>query len=628
MNSELERYIELTTWVRELSTPRISDESTVEEYQEDLLRSFIRIGEISRVNTKILEEHLYPLLEDDRDLTDEELDELYEFCLAMIDATNIESLDMPMIYVQAKKLLAQAEKKNDLKLILRSLDLIVMSSYVLLTSTLRLYPSYDYAFTYRDVGLEAAKRILEYLPPEKFQTLPDDTCKEIVLINSRYISSLFIWDDEERAEERAALDIKMMKDALALADDPFYREQAPNYDWNYHIYRTLQYITCFTEFHNGYRFNHEQLLEITDYTKQFIDFLNTELPHMETDCSKEAQELYLRRNEALSGQITKEDYLASLRKLFEKRKKDNYAAWTMNTYFLVPFEYLLNVDADNLTEEDITLLSTFYKEVIRYIYHMPKMGVLTFMLTYLAEILKNFVVVPGGPSFETFCLNLMAALHQTTYVHTLGVADFTVCLTKHLLNKKPEAFIGILDTKDVEEVKERKDEILDHAYNSALLHDVGKIFIMEVIITYERRLFDLEREIIRTHPVVGASLLDMYDEVRKYSPSALGHHKFYNNIAGYPESFDLDNSQDKTIIHLLTVADCLDAATDKVGRNYKRGKTLEQYVEELKDGKGTRYAPDVVDLFNDPEVSKDIEEVLQNARDNNYRKTFTLLKSL
>ena len=39
-------------------------------------------------------------------------------------------------------------------------------------------------------------------------------------------------------------------------------------------------------------------------------------------------------------------------------------------------------------------------------------------------------------------------------------------------------------------------------------------------------------------------------------------------------------------------------------------------------------APDVVDLFNDPEVSKDIEEVLQNARDNNYRKTFTLLKSL
>ena len=628
MNEELERYIELTTWVRELSTPRISDDSTVEEYQKDLLRSFLRIGEIAKVNAKILEKHFFPLIDPDRDLTEEEMDELYEFSMAMIDAVNIENLDVPMIYVQAQKILQQAEKKNNLRETIIALDLIVMASYLLMVMTRRLYPSFNYTCQYRDIGLDAANGILEYLPPEKFVTLPDDYCKEIVLINSRYISSLFEWNDKEHPEDYTEHDLQMMRDALALADDPFYREQLPNYDWNYHIYRTLQYITCFTEFHNGERFNHQQLLEITDYTRQFIDFLHEKMPEMEEECTEDSQTLYLARNEALSNQITKDEYLATLRKLFKKRKIDDYAAWIMNVYFLVPYEYLLNVDRNNLTKEDIELLSTFYKEVITYIYNMPKMGVLTFMLTYLVEILKNYIVVPGGPSFEDFCLQLMAALHQPTYVHTLGVAEFTVCLTKHLLNKNPEVLVGVLDTKDVNEVNSKKDEIIDHAYHSALMHDVGKIFIMETIITYERKLFDLEREVIKAHPVIGASLLELYEEMHPYIPAAIGHHKFYDNVGGYPDSFDLDNSKDKPIIYILTVADCLDAATDKVGRNYKSGKSLEEYVAELAAEKGTRYAPFVVELFEDEEVLNDIDQVLQNARDNNYRKTFLLLKNL
>lgn len=77
----------------------------------------------------------------------------------------------------------------------------------------------------------------------------------------------------------------------------------------------------------------------------------------------------------------------------------------------------------------------------------------------------------------------------------------------------------------------------------------------------------------------------------------------------------MNNSKNKAIISILTVADCLDTSTDSVGRNYK-------------EGKDTRYAPYLVDLLQDSNVKSDIENLLNTARDDNYRKTYMLLKQL
>lgn len=628
MNSELQRYVKLTTWIRELSTPKIKGTSTAEDYREDLLRSFMRIGELAKINQNILNEHLYPLLDPNKDLTEEEMQTMREFCDVLMDPIAMENLDLPMIFVQAERLLKESEKKNDFRLKLITLDMIVISAYPLSNMTQRLFPSFDITFQYRDKGIEAAQKIIEYLEPEKFAQLPDDFSKEIVLINSRYISALFDWSDKEDPTPYCQRDMEMMERSLALADDPFYLEQAPNYDWKYHKFRTLQYITCFTEFNNSSGYTPDQLVKISAYTKQFIDFLRNEIPEMQEECTLETQELYLLRNCYFANEISKEEYREGLRKLFDRRKIDMYQSWTMYTNFAVPYEYSFTIDRNNITKEDIELLSTFYREMVSYIYHLPKLGVLSFVLTFLSDILRNYIEIPSCPSFKTTCLNLMAALHQPTYVHTLSVADFTVCLTKHLLDKDPEKFVGVLNTTSVDEVLEKRDEIIDFAMNSALLHDIGKLFVMETIITYERKLFSLEFFNIQAHPVVGAKLLEQYDSTRAYTSAALGHHRWYDNSDGYPESFDMNNSKDKTIISILTVADCLDASTDTVGRNYKEGKTFEQYLGELEEGKGTRYAPYLVDLLQNPNVKSDIENLLNTARDDNYRKTYMLLKQL
>lgn len=630
MDNAHERYIELTSWIRELSTPQISVTDSAETYRKNLLGAFRRIGELARVNEQILRESFYPLMDPERDLSDDDIERMREFCQALMDPTSMENLDLPMIYLQSERLLADAEKKGDERVILLALDNMVMAAYTMFSVTQRLYPCFDICFAYRDLGISSAERILSYLPKEKFEKLPDDYCRETVLINSRYISALFEWSDmgDQEAEARVTKDLRMMEEALALGDDPFYLEAAPDYDWKYHVFRTLQYISCFTEYGNISAYPDDLRKKIHGYTQLFLTFLKEETPEMEGECTKETQELYLLRSAFYAHEISGAKYREGLRKLFRRRDMNTYGAGDFYTNFTVPYEYIINVDQNNLTEQDKKLILTFYREMVRHIYHMPKKGVLSFLLGILSEILKHFIEIPGGPDFETLCLHLMAALHPPTYVHSLSVTEITVCLCEHLLRREPERFIGMFDTESAEDVIEQRHKILDYAEHAALLHDTGKLFVLETIITYGRKLFDEEFDLIRAHPVIGAYLLSLYDSTRPYADAALAHHRFYNNGGGYPETFDMASCKEKAIIAVLAVADCLDAATDTVGRSYKSGKTLEEYIGELEAEKGTRYADFAVDLLYDEEVRFDIAHLLESVRDENYRRTFALLWAL
>ena len=142
---------------------------------------------------------------------------------------------------------------------------------------------------------------------------------------------------------------------------------------------------------------------------------------------------------------------------------------------------------------------------------------------------------------------------------------------------------------------------------------------------YGRRLLDDEFMMIKSHPVTGAEIAMEHSSTRNYTDVIMGHHLWYNCAGGYPAKFDTFQSPYKTIIDLVTAADCLDAATDTVGRSYSRGKTFSEYEKEIAEGAGTRYAPFLPDLFNKPLLRQDIEYLLDTGRKKMYREAFYLL---
>ena len=623
----LSRYVELTQWIRELSAPSIADISSAEEYRMNLLRSFMRIGELAKMNENILNEYIYPLLDPNMELNTDDIEAIREFCSLLMDPTKMENVDLPMIYLQSKKLLEAASKKDDIELKIIALDLIIMSSYPMFVTTYRLYPHYDICTEYRDAGIKAGKVLLSYLDKEKFAKLPNDFCKTTVLINSRYISSLFSWFDKEKNTEERDEDLETLKSSLALCKDEFYINEVKDYDWKYHEYRTLEYIACLSEQNNINGYSKDQLLELVDYSKKFNNFVETCDKECE-EASQDLRNLYMYRNEYLAGLLSVDDYKYELRKIFNNADINKYEATDIYLFFTAPNEYLLIVDKDNLSKEDKEFLAGFYRKMVSYVYHLPSSSQLSFIISFISDTFKAFIEIDEAPSFKTLCLELMAAFHPPTYVHTLSVADFATCLTNALIDKEPERFVGLLGCKSVEEVLVNREDIIEFSKTSALLHDVGKILIIETIMTYSRKLFPSEFDVIKVHPTIGAELLRKYDSTKDFVSGAFGHHKWVNNKDGYPLEFDLSKADDHVIVSILAVADCLDASTDTIGRNYKQSKGLDDYIEELIEGRGVRYADYLVDLMQEEEVYNEIALILENSRDENYRQTYKLLKQL
>ena len=624
---ELQKYIERAHRILTLCSPQLDEISSDEDYRMFLQKSFLEIGELGLENIETLEKYLNPLLEKDAVLSDDDVELLQTFSSMLMDTTSMENIDLPVIYMQAQKLLENAEQSGDTKKLINALDGMVIAAYMMINLSIRLYPEFDDCFHYRDEGMKAARKLLEYLDHDKFLALPDDECREIVLINARYIRCLFEWGEHDDQEQANREDLELLRRALSLVNDPFYVENAPGYDWTIHTYRTLQYLADFTEDFNKHNFTEEQLVEIYGYTQCLVEYLKQH-PELEKGCPKIEQEFYMARNSYFAGESNLEDYRNALIAIMRRRDSQDFSARGMFVNFTAPLEYIYTLDPENLTQEQQNVLRTMYGEIASYVYRMPKTGVLSFMLTFLSDLLKNFIEVPRGTTFRSMCRRVMAAMHPPTYVHSLNVAAIARYLAVVLIGKHPELFEGVLEDCSEDQVVERSGEILDFVYNSALLHDIGKLFIVETILTYGRKLVDYERMFIQTHTVVGAALLKRFPTTAEFADIALGHHKWYDGSRGYPDDFNVQESRYRTIIALVEVADCIDAATDNIGRSYKEGLSLDEVIAELEEGSGSRYAPYVVELLHDPDVKAQLQRILTDGRDENYRITYHLLNEL
>jgi HD-GYP domain-containing protein (c-di-GMP phosphodiesterase class II) len=139
--------------------------------------------------------------------------------------------------------------------------------------------------------------------------------------------------------------------------------------------------------------------------------------------------------------------------------------------------------------------------------------------------------------------------------------------------------------------------------------------ITDIVNMQRRRLSDSEFLGIKNHPTFGIDIIKKNDLLYEYHDIIIGHHKWYNGEGGYPSNFDNTKSKYKIIIDLITIADCIDAATDSFGRNYKRPKSLLDVLEEFKASSGIKYSPYFTNLIDqNEELKKELEELTQYKR--------------
>lgn len=210
---------------------------------------------------------------------------------------------------------------------------------------------------------------------------------------------------------------------------------------------------------------------------------------------------------------------------------------------------------------------------------------------------------------------LNVATQVTTYAHSVNVAMIARKLMEGILEYQPQLLKGALGEIRHGKVLLDSKKCLDFIYEAAFYHDIGKNGIISTVNNDYRPLTDEEYAIIKTHPALGAELLKIAPSLyEKYHDTTLGHHKWYNGKGGYPEDFDNTKSPKRILIDIITLSDCMQAATERIGRNYKEGKTFDMVMEEFRKGAGTKYNPDLVKFIDaHDDVARDLAVLINDA---------------
>ncbi len=142
-----------------------------------------------------------------------------------------------------------------------------------------------------------------------------------------------------------------------------------------------------------------------------------------------------------------------------------------------------------------------------------------------------------------------------------------------------------------------------------VLHDVGKIGVMDSILQKASALTDEEYAQMKIHPERGARMLRDVEFLKPLIPYCLYHHERYDG-RGYP--FGLAGDAIPIEGRLMAVADTFDAMTSN--RPYRKGLPAEVAIEELVKGKGTQFDPQIVDACVAAYHAGKISQIIQESQ--------------
>ncbi len=168
-------------------------------------------------------------------------------------------------------------------------------------------------------------------------------------------------------------------------------------------------------------------------------------------------------------------------------------------------------------------------------------------------------------------MSIVEAKDAYTKGHTERVADYAVALGKKMeLGRK---------------------ELRDLAF-AAVLHDIGKLVVFERVLNKPGALDDEEWEILKSHPEIGASIIENMEFLADAVPFVRHHHERYDGN-GYPNG--LTGEEIPFGARIITVADAFDAMT--TDRSYRKALSREIALNTMIAKAGSQFDPKAMEAF-------------------------------
>ena len=133
---------------------------------------------------------------------------------------------------------------------------------------------------------------------------------------------------------------------------------------------------------------------------------------------------------------------------------------------------------------------------------------------------------------------------------------------------------------------------MEHIRRGALLHDIGKMGIPDMILNKPHALTEEEQQIMQRHPVYACEMLKDIEFLKPALTIPYCHHEHWDG-SGYPQG--LKGEEIPLEARIFALVDAWDAIT--TDRPYRKAMTREEAVNTIRSEIGTHFDPGIAERF-------------------------------
>lgn len=218
-----------------------------------------------------------------------------------------------------------------------------------------------------------------------------------------------------------------------------------------------------------------------------------------------------------------------------------------------------------------------------------EVGMCSMVVDQMSYSLENIRLVRELRDSRDAVIRGMALLSEIRDSHIGGHLSRICAMSRYLAER-------LVDRVGYHEVT---PSFLNTIERAAALHDVGKVGIPDSVLLKPGKLTDEEFDVMRTHSTIGGELLEgLIDDFGEYAMITMGasvaraHHERWDG-KGYPSG--ISGKGIPLEARIVSICDVYDALTSK--RVYKDAWGHEETMQLLRDGAGTQFDPDLVEVF-------------------------------
>ncbi len=627
MNTEHTQYYSNCQTINRLIRPKFHSDMSKAEILSTIHAGAEKVAELKAWNDRFLLDSIYSRNPEDISLTEKE--DLMELADTLFQ--NGRGLDTGVAYRIHNLLDAYAIAHTDLDLHIRELYYqgLVLNSFHLYGSDMGINLQGEAIHRFFSEGASYLK---------DYEKISSEETRAFILRclgNRKYGAPAIKGSNDWQHPHETALGypqyMKIFNEAMAVFQSEKYQKMNPDLPWSTYQYAMHFDRTVYLQAARDFKLQESMPGLYGDIVKGVLESAEYVYRHQEQIAKLKHQTVGARTQYVYAaaryhaGQLSALEMLDIILSCVENADESDYSAngIASNLSLSVYAKAYFDLSSDEARQVVRPRIETALNRSFRYLVNYPSDNSIAPQLArVLADLTRERVSQDKG--FRDQMMNYLLVCHAPTCVHSRMVALLTKAMMEHLIRVHPAALVGVLGTASVEEVVLRSEELAGRAYRCGLYHDIGKNDVISYITIYGRRLLDEEFEAIQYHTVTGHHILNNFDDLWVESEVALRHHMFYDDKGGYPQNCPPCPPEVKLLVSLVTVADSMDAATDNIGRSYASSKESTALIQELRDGSGTRYCPEVVALFDSSDFSDELERTLIHNRQEIYYSVYRL----